>query len=62
MPRELGELLDEIEAANGDLGEIAASVDRKNLDRLPDLAAAAAGTEWHARLAAAIMIGYNNGA
>lgn len=61
MPPELDEILDEIEQANGRLGELAAAVDRRDLTGLPELAAAAAGTEWRGRLTAALMIGFNNG-
>lgn len=61
MAVELEKILDEIEQANGPLGELAAAVDRKNLDGLPQLAAAAAGTEWRGALISAVMIGYNDG-
>jgi hypothetical protein len=61
MPPELDEVLDEIESANGELGTLAAAVDRKSLDGLPELVAAAAGTEWRGALIAAVMIGYNDG-
>lgn len=61
MPAELDEVLDEIEQANGELGTLAAAVDREDLTGLLELAAAAAGTEWCIRLTAALIRGYNDG-
>lgn len=57
----LEELLDLIASEGGKLGDLAHAVDRNTWDGLPELAAAAAPTEWCDRLSSAIMMGVNNG-
>lgn len=61
MPPELKDVLDEIEAGEEHLGDLAAAVDRETLEGLSELASAAAGTEWHVRLISALMKGFNDG-
>ena len=61
MNVELEKLLDDIIAAGGEMGDLAATVDRTTWDGLPELAAAVAGTEWRGRLVHAVMIGVNDG-
>lgn len=61
MHQALEEILDLIAGEGGTLGDLAASVDRDSWDGLPDLAKAAAPTEWRDPLNAAIMMGVNDG-
>lgn len=57
----LEELLDLIADEGGILGDLAAAVDRESWEGLPELARAAAPTDWRDCLNAAIMEGVNNG-
>lgn len=61
MVADLNEMLDLIAAAGGPLGDLAEAVDRESWEGLPELAKAAAPTEWSACLNAAIMLGVNDG-